>query len=85
MRNQVLAGGFVNTTTVGPLVDGDRRLAYTWNFSVGVEHQIANNMAVTADYVGNRGYDNTAPIDINEGRSIQRRAASRAVASSVRP
>jgi len=67
MRNQVLAGGFVNTTTVGPLVDGDRRLAYTWNFSVGVEHQIANNMAVTADYVGNRGYDNTAPIDINEG------------------
>ena len=31
MRNQVLAGGFVNTTTVGPLVDGDRRLAYTWN------------------------------------------------------
>ena len=67
MRNQVLAGGFVNTTTVGPLVDGDRRLACTWNFSVGVEHQIANNMAVTADYVGNRGYDNTAPIDINEG------------------
>jgi hypothetical protein len=67
MRNQVLAGGFVNTTTVGPLVDGDRRLAYTWNFSIGVERQIASNMAVTADYAGNRGYDNTAPIDINEG------------------
>lgn len=67
MRNQVLGGGFVNTTTVGPLVDGDRRMAYTWNFSLGVKRELMRDMAVSADYVGNRGYDLTAPIDINEG------------------
>jgi hypothetical protein len=67
LRNQVLGGGFVNTTTVGPLVDGDRRMAYTWNFSIGVKRELMRDTAVSADYVGNRGYDNTAPIDINEG------------------
>ena len=67
MRSQVLAGGFVNTTTTGPLVDGDRRLAYTWNFSIGAKREVMRDTAVSVDYVGNRGYDNTAPIDINEG------------------
>ncbi|MBI2189749.1 MAG: TonB-dependent receptor [Acidobacteria bacterium] len=67
MRNQVLGGGFVNTTTTGPLVDGDRRMAYTWNFSIGVKHEVMRDTAVSVDYVGNRGYDNTSPIDINEG------------------
>lgn len=67
MRDQVLAGGFVNTTTVGPLVDGDRRMAYTWNFSIGLKHEVMSNTAVSVDYVGSRGYDLTAPIDINEG------------------
>jgi hypothetical protein len=63
-RNQVAAGGFINNQ---PTVDGDRRLAYTWAFSAGVKHEIARNMAVSADYVGNRGRNNTAIIDINEG------------------
>ena len=63
----MLAGGFVNTTTTGPLVDGDRRLAYTWNFSIGVKRELVSGVAASIDYVGNRGYDNTAPIDINEG------------------
>ena len=67
LRSQVLAGGFVNTATTGPLVDGNRRMAYTWAFSVGVKRELGNNMAVSADYVGNRGRDNTAIIDINEG------------------
>lgn len=67
MRNQVQAGGFVNNTTGGPTVDGDRRMAYTWNFSVGVKREIMANVAASADYVGNRGYDNTAAVDINEG------------------
>ena len=66
-RNSVAAGGFVNNTTTGPIVDGDRRMAYTWAFSTGVKREIANNMAVSVDYVGNRGRDNTAVIDINEG------------------
>ena len=67
MRAQVLAGGFVNNTTGGPTVDGDRRLAYTWNFSIGVKREILRDVAASVDYVGNRGYDNTAGIDINEG------------------
>jgi hypothetical protein len=57
----------INNTTTGPLVDGDRRLAYTWAFSAGVKREIARDMAVSIDYVGNRGRDNTGIIDINEG------------------
>ena len=67
LRSQVLAGGFINTATTGPIVDGDRRMAYTWAFSAGVKRELGSNMAVSADYVGNRGRDNTAVIDINEG------------------
>jgi len=67
LRNQVLAGGVINNTTTGPIVDGDRRLGYTWAFSGGIKREIANNMAVSVDYVGNRGRDNTGVIDINEG------------------
>jgi opacity protein-like surface antigen len=66
-RNLVLGGGVVNNTTTGPIVDGDRRMAYTWAFSAGVKHELAPGMAVSVDYVGNRGKDNTAVIDINEG------------------
>jgi hypothetical protein len=64
LRNQVDAGGFVNNQ---PTVDGDRRLAYTWAFSVGVKRELMRNMAASVDYVGNRGRNNTALIDINEG------------------
>ena len=67
LRSQVLGGGVVNNPTTGPIVDGDRRMAYTWAFSTGVKREIANNMAVSIDYVGNRGRDNTAVIDLNEG------------------
>ena len=42
-------------------------MPYTWAFSAGVKREIANNMAVSIDYVGNRGRDNTGVIDINEG------------------
>ena len=67
LRNQVLAGGVVNNTTGGPIVDGDRHMAYTWAFSAGVKREIANGLALSVDYVGNRGKDNTGVIDINEG------------------
>jgi hypothetical protein len=66
-RASVLAGGVVNNTTTGPLVDGDRRMAYTWAFSGGIKHELIQNMAVSVDYVGNRGRANTGVIDINEG------------------
>ncbi len=67
MRSNVLAGGVINNPTAGPIIDGDRRMAYTWSFSVGLKRELVHNMAVSADYVGNRGRDNTAVIDINEG------------------
>jgi predicted outer membrane repeat protein len=66
-RSLVSAGNVVNNTTTGPLVDGDRRMAYTWAFSAGVKHELTPTMAASVDYVGNRGRDNTAAIDINEG------------------
>ncbi len=66
-RSAVLAGGSVNNTTAGPLVDGDRRMAYTWAFSVGVKRELSPGLAASVDYVGNRGKANTAIIDINEG------------------
>ena len=73
-----LAGGVVNNTTTGPLVDGDRRMAYTWAFSAGVKRELTPTMAASIDYVGNRGRDNTA-VDRHQrrARSIRRPAASR--------
>jgi outer membrane receptor protein involved in Fe transport len=67
LRNSVTAGNVINNTVTGPIVDGDRRLAYTWAFSAGVKHELTRTLAVSADYVGNRGKDNTAVIDVNEG------------------
>lgn len=68
LRNRVLGGGVVNNPTAGPLVDSpDRKMAHTWAFSVGVKREIAKDMAVSIDYVGNRGRDLTAIIDVNEG------------------
>ncbi len=67
LRNQVKAGGFINNTTTGPIVDGNRRMPYTWSGSVGVKRELVHNMAVSVDYAGNRGKDNLAVIDVNEG------------------
>lgn len=62
-RDQVNAGGFVNTE---PTVDGDRRLGYLWSFSVGFKQQLGNALAFGADYIGNRGRNQTGLIDLNE-------------------
>jgi hypothetical protein len=62
-RNRVNAGGFPNPE---PYLDGDRRLGYLWSWSVGVQRELFSNLSVAVDYVGNRGYDNTGLIDIND-------------------
>lgn len=67
VRNQVNAEGFVNNE---PTLDGDRRMGYLWSYSVGVTRQLMANMAVTVDYVGNRGRDQQGLIDINEPRLL---------------
>lgn len=55
---------FVNTE---PVLDGDREMGYLWSFSLGVQREVARNLAVGVDYVGNRGRNQTGLIDINEG------------------
>jgi hypothetical protein len=64
LRNQVNAGGNPNFE---PTIDGDRELGYLWGYSFGVRQQIARDYAVSVDYVGNQGRNQTALIDINEG------------------
>ncbi len=66
-RAQVGTGSFVNSE---PVVDGDRRLGYLWSFSLGVQRELMPNVGLTADYVGNRGRDQTGLIDINEPRQL---------------
>jgi hypothetical protein len=60
----VNAGGFPNPE---PFLDGDRRMGYLWSFSIGVQREMMQNLSLGVDYVGNRGYDQTGLIDINDG------------------
>jgi hypothetical protein len=64
-RARVNAGGYVNDQ---PTVDGSsRRLPYLWSFSAGVKRELFRDLAVSVDYVGNRGKDQLGTLDINEG------------------
>ena len=63
-RARVEAGGYVNDQ---PTVDGPRRLPYLWSFSTGVKRELFRDLALSVDYVGNRGRDQIGTIDINEG------------------
>jgi hypothetical protein len=67
IRNQVAAGTFVNSE---PVLDGDRHMGYLIGFSAGVQRELMPTVAVTVDYVGNRGRDQTLRIDINEPRLL---------------
>ena len=67
IRNRVEAGSFTNTE---PVIDGNRQMAYLLGFSAGVQRELLPGIALTVDYVGNRGYDQTARIDINEPRLL---------------
>ena len=67
IRNQVAAGSFVNTE---PVIDGNRQMAYLLGFSAGIQRELLPGIALTVDYVGNRGHDQTSRIDINEPRLL---------------
>jgi hypothetical protein len=67
VRNQVAAGTFVNPE---PVLDGNRQMGYLLGFSAGIQREVLPGIAVTVDYVGNRGRDQTARIDINEPRLL---------------
>ena len=67
IRNRVNAGTFVN---LEPVVDGNRKMGYLIGFSGGVQRELTPMLALTVDYVGNRGRDQTLRIDINEPRLL---------------
>jgi outer membrane receptor protein involved in Fe transport len=50
-----------------PWLDGNREMGYLWSYSLGVKRELMNTIAVGVDYVGNRGRNQTAQIDISEG------------------
>ena len=67
IRNRVAAGSFVNPE---PVVDGNRKMGYLIGFSGGIQRELLPGIALTVDYVGNRGRDQTLRIDINEPRLL---------------
>ena len=67
IRSRVEAGGFV---TNEPVLDGDRKMGYLIGFSGGIQRELMPGIALTVDYVGNRGRDQTLRIDINEPRLL---------------
>ena len=67
IRSRVEAGAFVNSE---PVLDGDRKMGYLLGFSAGFQREILPGIAVTVDYVGNRGRDQTLRVDINEPRLL---------------
>ncbi|HYR88762.1 MAG TPA: TonB-dependent receptor [Terriglobia bacterium] len=66
-RNQLAAGGAVNTE---PRLPGNRRLGFLYQVNAGVEREIMRGTVVTVDYVGSRGRDQVALLDINEPRRL---------------
>ena len=67
IRERLAAGSFINTE---PVIDGNREMGYLIGFSAGIQREVLPGIAITVDYVGNRGRDQTARIDINEPRQL---------------
>jgi len=67
IRNGLATGTFINTE---PVLDGNRQMGYLIGFSAGIQREVLPGIGVTVDYVGNRGRDQTARIDINEPRLL---------------
>jgi hypothetical protein len=67
-RDQAATGGFVQTDNV--LLPGNRRLGYLYQINAGFEREVLPGMAVTVDYVGSRGRNQTGRLDINEPRPL---------------
>src|SRR5436309_2805569 len=66
-QNQLAAGGFVNTE---PRLPGNRKLGYLYQINTGFERELVPGLALTVDYVGSRGRDQTLLLDINAPRLL---------------
>ena len=61
------AGNFINPE---PLLPGNRKIGFLYQYNFGVEREILPNTAVTVDFVQSYGRDQTDRIDINEPRLL---------------
>jgi hypothetical protein len=67
LRDQIVAGTAFNRN---PRIDSpNRQLPYQWSWSIGVNHQLFDDMAVAVDYVANASRDQLGVVDINEPRN----------------
>src|SRR6267142_342469 len=66
-QSQLASGAFINTE---PRLYGNRKLGYLYQINVGAQRELLPGLAVTVDYVGSRGHDQTGLIDINEPRLL---------------
>jgi outer membrane receptor protein involved in Fe transport len=67
IRNSLQPGAGAEFVNTEPWLDGDREMGYLWSYSLGIKRELLPNLGVSIDYVGNRGRNQTAQIDISEG------------------
>ncbi|MGH9945839.1 MAG: TonB-dependent receptor plug domain-containing protein [Pyrinomonadaceae bacterium] len=54
-----------------PVVDNaERKVAYTRSFSIGLQRELAANLALTVDYIHSNGIDQFLTVNLNPGRRI---------------
>ena len=66
-RAGLTAGSFINPE---PVLPGNRRIGFLYQYNVGVQREILANTAVTVDFIQSYGRDQTNRIDINEPRIL---------------
>jgi hypothetical protein len=64
-RNAILAGSTFSADNVR-VDDPNREMPYQDAWSLGLAHQVGNQMAITVDYVANVARDQNGVVDINE-------------------
>jgi hypothetical protein len=67
LRNSLQPGAGAEFVNDEPWIDGNREMGHLWGYSLGLQRELAPNLGLTVDYVGNRGRNQTTQIDISEG------------------
>lgn len=66
-----LVGSGLLLPNATPVVDNtERRMPYTRSFSIGFQHELMRNLAVTADYIHSDGIDQFLTVNLNPGRRV---------------
>jgi len=85
VRNALQPGAGAQFINTEPWLDGDRKMGYLWGYSLGVQRQLVTDLAVSVDWVGNRGRNQTGQIDISEGPPGANRRIARLTAAQFDP